>query len=140
MSPIVTSGSDLVTPDAIASDAVALKVGIGSQGLQKSDPANYAAGPACLGGDWCANFAKYKGQVPLELQTLNYSDPSDANVVGSLVNTVPFATGLGTQILELYVDDWMCTYDSSWNGNNTYSACAAAGYPAIFSAAAAQIN
>jgi len=140
MSPIVTSGSDLVTPDAIASDAVALKVGIGSQGLQKSDPANYAAGPACLGGDWCANFAKYKGQVPLELQTLNYSDPSDANVVGSLVNTVPFATGLGTQILELYVDDWMCTYDSSWNGNNTYSACTAAGYPAIFSAAAAQIN
>jgi hypothetical protein len=34
----------------------------------------------------------------------------------------------------------MCTYDSSWSGENTYSACNAAGYPAVFAAAAAQIN
>jgi hypothetical protein len=140
MSPIETSGTDLNTLDSTAADAVAVGIGIGNQGLQKSDPTNYAAGQPCLGGDWCANFVKYKGQVPLQLQTLNYSDPTDANAVGSLVNTVPFATGLGTQILELYMDDWMCTFDSSWNGNNTHSSCTAAGYPAVLEAASQTIN
>jgi len=140
MSPIVTSGTDLVTPDSIAADAVASGVGIGNQGLQKSDPANYAAGVPCAGGNWCANFVQYKGEVPLELQTLNYSDPTDANVVGSLTGTMPFAVSLDTNILELYVDDWMCTYDTSWNGNNTYASCTSVGYPAVFSDAAGKLN
>ena len=140
ISPIETTGSDTTTPDATAADAVAVGIGIGNQGLQKSDPLNYAASQPCFGGNWCANFVKYKGQAALELQTLNYSDPTDVNVVGSLVQTVPFATSLGAQILELYVDDWLCTYDSAWSGNNTHGACAAAGYPAVLSAAAAKIN
>jgi hypothetical protein len=140
LSPIETSGGDTTTPDATAANAVAAGIGIGNQGLQKSDPVNFAAGQPCLGGDWCANFVKYKGQVPLELQTLGNSDPTDANIDGSLVHTLPFATSLGAQIMELYVDDWLCTYDSTWSGINTYGACTAAGYPAVFSAAAAQIN
>jgi hypothetical protein len=140
LSPIVTSGRDTTTPDATATNAVAVGIGIGNQGLQKGDPLNFAAGLPCLGGDWCANFAKYKGQVPLELQTLNYSDPTNASMVGSLTITMPFAISLGTDTLELYVDDWMCTYDTSWNGNNTYSECAGAGYPDAFKTAAAQIN
>jgi hypothetical protein len=140
ISPIETSGGDLITPDTTATNAVALGLGFGNQGLQKSDPANFAAGKPCLGGNWCANFNKYRGQVPLELQTLRYSDPTDASLVGSLVNTLPFAASLGTQILELYVDDWMCTYDASWNGKNTHTACTTAGYEAAFAATAAQIN
>jgi hypothetical protein len=140
ISPVVTSGGDLITPDTTAANAVAVGLGFGNQGLQKSDPINFAAGKPCLGGNWCANFIKYKGKVPLELQTLFYSDPTDVSVVGSLVNTLPFATSLGTQILELYVDDWMCTYDASWNGKNKYNACTLAGYETTFAAAAAQIN
>jgi hypothetical protein len=140
ISPIVFSPVDLSTPDATAANAVANGIGFGNQGLQKSDPLNLAAGFPCYGGDWCANFEKYRGQVPLELQTLFYSDPTDASQTGSLMNLLPFATTQGAQILELYVDDWMCTYDPSWNGNNKYSACAAAGYPVVFSAAALQVN
>ena len=50
------------------------------------------------------------------------------------------ATSLGTEILELYVDDWLCTFDSNWTGRNKYGECAAAGYPAAFIAAAGHIN
>jgi hypothetical protein len=42
--------------------------------------------------------------------------------------------------LELYLDDWLCTYDSSWKGNNTYSKCAAVGYPVAFMEAAGRLN
>ncbi len=66
LSPIETSGGDTTTPDATATNAVAAGIGIGNQGLQKSDPANFNANQPCLGGDWCANFVKYRGQVPLE--------------------------------------------------------------------------
>ncbi len=140
ISPIDFSPVDLSTPDATAVNAAAEGIGFGNQGLQKSDPLNFGNGQPCYGGDWCANFAKYRGQIPLELQTLFYSDPTNASQTGSLVNLLPFATTQGVQILELYVDDWLCTYDSSWNSNNTYQACTTAGYPGVFSAAAAQIN
>jgi len=140
ISPIRDAPEDFSTADQTAVNAVTFGVGFGNQGLQKSDPANYAAGDPCLGGNWCANFVKYAGKVPLELQTLNYSDPSDRSVVGSLAKTLPFATSLHVNILELYVDDWMCTYDASWIGGNAYSACQSAGYPAAFDNAAGQIN
>jgi Abnormal spindle-like microcephaly-assoc'd, ASPM-SPD-2-Hydin len=139
-SPIMYSPDDLHTPDAIAADAAGAGVGFGNQGLGKNDPINHAAGNPCYGGDWCANFQKYKGQVPLELQTLSYSDPTDVSQTGSLANTVPFAVTMGAQILELYGEDWFCTYDSSWKNINTHAACTAAGYPAVFAAAAAKIN
>jgi hypothetical protein len=140
ISPIMTSGGDLSTPDVTATSAVANGIGFGNQGLQKSDPLNFAAGRPCYGGDWCANLDKYRGQVPLELQTLFYSDPTDVSQTGSLVNLLPFATTQGAQILELYLDDWLCTYDSSWKGNNTYSACTAVGYPVAFLEAAGRLN
>jgi hypothetical protein len=140
ISPIMSGPEDFSTANVTATNAVALSVGFGSQGLQKSDPINFAAGKPCLGGNWCDNFLKYKGKIPLELQTLLYSDPSDSNIVGSLSKTLPFATSLGTNILELYVDDWLCTFDTAWNGRNKYGACAAAGYPAAFVAAASLVN
>ena len=145
---ITTSGiqfgpSDLSTPDATASYTATDGIGFGNQGLQQNDPINFAAGKPCSGGDWCANFQKYEGQNPpllLELQTLSLSSPTNVAPTGSLANLLPFATGLNARVLEIYVDDWMCTYDSSWSGNNTYSACTTAGYPAAFNAAAGQIN
>ena len=141
ISPIQFSPVDLSTPDATATNAVNAGIGFGNQGLQKSDPINYANGQPCYGGDWCANIQKYKGQVTLELQTLSMSDPTNTNQMGSLApSLLTFATGLGARVLELYIDDWMCTYDNSWNGNNTYAACTSAGYPAVFAAAAAQTN
>jgi hypothetical protein len=141
ISPIIFSPDDLSTPDATATNAVAAGIGFGNQGLQKSDPLNYANGDPCYGGDWCANFQKYKGQLPMELQTLSGGDPTNTSQMGSLApSLLTFATGQGAGILELYFDDWMCTYDSSWSGVNTYAACNSAGYPAAFSAAANQLN
>jgi len=139
-SPIQFSPDDFVTPDATAANAVAAHIGFGNLGVQKTDASNFAAGIPCGGGDWCANFQKYRGQVPLELETLFYSDPTNASQTGSLVTIVPFATAMGVQILELYLDDLMCTYDTTWVGNNTYAVCNAAGYPAVVSAAAAHLN
>jgi hypothetical protein len=141
ISPIQFSPVDLSTPDSIATNAVAAGIGFGNQGLQKNDPINYANGQPCYGGDWCDNFQKYKGQVSLELQTVSASDPSNTNQMGSLAPTLlPFASSMGARILELYIDDWMCTYDNSWNGNNTYAECTSAGYPAVFDTVAGQIN
>jgi hypothetical protein len=37
-----------------------------------------------------------------------------------MVTLLPFATMPEARILQLYLDDWLCTYDSFWNGNNTY--------------------
>ena len=143
MSAIQFGPDDLSTPDATAQNAAAVGIGLGNQGLQKDDPTNFAAGKPCAGGDWCANFQKYQAQtppLPFELQTLSKSDPTNTDQTGSLAVLLPFATTHWARILELYVDDWMCTYDSSWNGNNTFSACTGANYPAIVSAAATQIN
>jgi hypothetical protein len=108
--------------------------------LSKNDPINFAAGKPCLGGDWCANFQKFRGRVPLELQTVLYSDPTNAGHTGSLVNLLPFAIVAGADILELYPDDWLCTFDPNWRGVNSYSACASAGYAAAFLGASGRIN
>src|SRR5579863_8267654 len=129
ISPIEFAPDDLSTPDQTAANAAGAGIGFGNQGLNKNDPINFAAGSPCAGGDWCANFQKYTGQVPLELQTVTASDPTNANMSGSLTPLLPFAIQTGAQILELYVDDWMCTYDSSWttdtnnNGVNTFANC-----------------
>jgi hypothetical protein len=132
---------DFDTPNQTAINAIAAGIGLGNQGLQKSDPIFFSKGQPCAGGNWCANFQTYLGQQPLELQTLSASDPGNRSQTGSLApGLLTFSTGLGATILELYVDDWMCTYDTSWNGANTYAACKAAGYPDEVAAAAGQIN
>jgi hypothetical protein len=140
ISPIQYAPIDLTTPDAEAANAAAAGVGFGNQGLNRNDPLNTAAGRPCPGGDWCANFQKFRGRVPLELQTVLYSDPTNAGHTGSLVNLLPFAVTAGAEILELYPDDWLCTFDSTWNGVNTYVGCTAAGYHAAFLGAADHIN
>ena len=50
--------------------------------------------------------------MPLELQTIAASDRTDASGgTGSLVTLLPFALGLRTQILEVYVQDLQMAYD-----------------------------
>jgi hypothetical protein len=140
LSPIRYDPIDLTTPDAEAANAAAAGVGFGNQGLNRVDPLNAAAGRPCPGGDWCANFQRFRDRVPLELQTVLYSDPTDASTTGSLVNLLPFAITGGADIIELYPDDWLCTFDSAWRGVNTYPACTSAGYHAVFLDAADRIN
>jgi hypothetical protein len=140
ISPIEYTPIDLTTPDAEAANGAAAGIGFGNQGLGRHDPINYAAGKPCYGGDWCANFQKHRGQVPLELQTVLYSDPTNAGQTGSLVNLLPFAVTIGADILELYPEDWLCTFDSGWRSLNTYTACTSAGYAAAFLDAAGRIN
>ena len=130
--------NDYILPDTEADDAVndgltspPVTMGFGSQGLQKSDVANYSV-PTCTTtpiycpctSDWCTKFVQYNGHVPLELQTTLQSDPTgvDPNSpTGSLAtisinNTpvtglIPFATSLHATILELYPYDLLYGLD-----------------------------
>jgi hypothetical protein len=104
-----------------AENAVSLGFGFGSQGLQLSDIANYNAGNHCA-SDWCANFVRFAGQVPLELQTIAASDPMNAaGGTGSITVLLPFALKLHTQILEVYIQDLQVAYDPASANYATYS-------------------
>jgi len=167
ISPIQPSPIDLSTPNLTAANAVAAGIGIGNQGLQRNDPMNYGQGRECKGGNWCANFAKYRGQVNLELQTTGVSDPNQTNDdlrgnqgrrfrgrgpgrqpgmgtnenrTGSLANILPFATERGVNILELYYEDWMCAFDPGWDVEPLYQDCQRAGYPEVLRKIAGQLN
>jgi len=94
-----------------AQNAVSLGFGFGSQGLELSDVSNYNVGNHCT-SDWCANFMQYAGQVPLELQTIAASDPTNAaGGTGSMTVLLPFALRLHTQIFEVYLTDLEVAYD-----------------------------
>jgi hypothetical protein len=94
-----------------AQNAKALGFGFGSQGLELSDVTAYNSGRLC-GSDWCNQFQTNYGGVPLELQTIAASDPSNAaGGTGSLTVLLPFALKLYTQILEVYVEDLQVAYD-----------------------------
>lgn len=105
-------------PNFVAPIAVPLLLGFGSQGLQQTDIATY---PACT-GDWCNLFAQYRGQVPLELQTVGQSDPTGAGSTGSLVTLVPFAISHHASILEIYYQDWLVAFAPGYPGNSEYGA------------------
>jgi hypothetical protein len=92
-------------------NAKSLGFGFGSQGLQLSDIGAYQSGGHCS-SDWCNAFNLYAGQVPLELQPIAASDPSNApGGTGSLTVLLPFALSLKTQILEMYIQDLQVAYD-----------------------------
>lgn len=126
--------------DAVSAHAAADGIGFGNQGLQETDITNYNSGGVC-NGDWCGNFNKFAGQVPLYLQTLYASTPSGvANVqpgtVGSLVDLVPFAITRHTQILELFYQDWLTAYDPNMPGYAEYHTA----YQQMFTTAAKEIG
>jgi hypothetical protein len=148
LSPIVYgSNFDWMTPDGTAKLAASHGFAIGDQGWQESDAMTAMSGGHCT-GDYCALFPMNKGKVPLELQSVLASNPGVMNgtTTGNLVNMFPWAISQGAQILEIYSDDFGCTFDPNYTPTaptpmtNTYQACQDAHYPAAFAAAAAALN
>lgn len=113
-------------PDSVAATAVSQKMAFGNQGMEASDITNY---PHCS-SDWCNLFDEYKGDVPLELQTIELSNPNGTGKVGSLVTLLPFAVSHHVTILEIYCDDWLLAFDPSYPGNSTYGAAYATAFKA----------
>jgi hypothetical protein len=117
ITPVVTPGvTGATVPDFLAPIAVANRIGIGNQGLQSSDLANF---PTCS-GDWCGLFERFVGAVPLELQTYGTSCPAGvgscpadalSNATGSLAPLLPFAVTHHATIVEIYAEDWLIAYD-----------------------------
>jgi hypothetical protein len=107
------AGSGNQNADFAANTAVPLGIGVGSQGLQKSD---LAGGGSC-GADWCNLFSQYTGRVPLQLQTVGQSCPDNASCpTGSLVTLLPFAVANHATIIELYYQDWLAAFDLNFSG------------------------
>jgi hypothetical protein len=70
----------------------------------------------------CASFQNDYGLVPLELQTIAASDPTNApGGTGTLVNLLPLALGLHTQIFEVYIQDLQVAYDPTSPDYTQYS-------------------
>ena len=103
---------DLGFAGAVAERAIEDGIAIGSQGLSIDDMHNEERGSPCA-VDWCRNFHKGQNKVPLELQTRKASNPDRSGIIGSMVDLLPFALRLHTQILEIYPEDWQVAYDPS---------------------------
>jgi hypothetical protein len=103
---------DLHFTAEVAEHAVQNGMAIGNQGLTVEDARNDAAGRACL-ADWCRIFRRFRGKVPLVLQTGGVSHPDGSEPAGSMVDMLPFALSQHVQIFELYVDDLLVAYDPS---------------------------
>jgi hypothetical protein len=103
---------DLGFADAVAERAARNGIAFGSQSLTMEDERNEEHGSPCA-VDWCRNFHRFQGKVALELQTRKDSDPSGSGIVGSMVDLLPFALRMKTQILEIYPEDWYVAYDPS---------------------------
>lgn len=108
--------------DAEAADAATNRFGFGTNGLQKSDISNFAAGLPC-DSDWCQMFIQYPTPVPApihSLQTLQWSDPTDQMQTGSLATLnggeglIPFAQAHGANNLELYLADLALAYSPNY--------------------------
>lgn len=111
---IDTSYTDL--PDFEAATAVSNGFGFGNNGLQKTDISASASNTPCT-GDWCAMFDKYAGQVPLELEEADPSDPSGSdpnNATGNLVNLIPLAVAHHATILEVLMPDLYLAFDPNY--------------------------
>ncbi len=124
----IDSVDTITMPESEAATAVSLKFGFGNQGFELSDITDY---PHCS-ADWCALFDQYAGSVPLELQTIALSDPTNNPPVGSLVNLLPFAVSHHATVFEIYTDDWLLAFDPNYPGYKTYGAA----YATAFKAAA----
>jgi hypothetical protein len=106
---------NVTLPTDEASDAYSASTGFGSQGWQKSD-----LNATTCQSDWCSLFGTYSAKqppVPLELQTVLQSDPTNASSTGSLCELVPFATGPSgnhATIMEIYPYDMLYAFDPNY--------------------------
>lgn len=122
--------------DFEAANAKSFGFGFGSQGLSASDISAFNAGRPCA-ADWCASFQSDYGLVPLELQTIAASDPTNApGGTGSLVDLLPFALGLHAQIFEVYIQDLQVAYDPTSSSYAKYGQA----YQAVFQQVAAKVG
>ena len=103
---------DIAFTADIAEHAAGNGIAIGNQGLTVQDARHDAAGRPCM-ADWCRIFRRYRGKVPLVLQTGGTSNPEGAEPAGSMVDILPFALSQHVQIVELYVEDLLVAYDPS---------------------------
>jgi hypothetical protein len=101
---------DMGFADAVAKHAAQHGIAIGSQTLSFEDAQNERRGSPCA-VDWCRNFHEAEGKVPLELQTRKQSNPDRNGIIGSMVDLLPFALHMRTQIIEVYPEDWLVAYD-----------------------------
>jgi len=131
------TGSGTATDDFIAGVATPLGISFGNQGLESSDISNY---PNC-GGDWCNLFGQYHPAIA-ELQTLGQSCPTGScssslsNNTGPLPPLLPFAILHGANDLEIYYQDWLIAYDSTYASSVGVDATTAASYKTAIQAAA----
>ena len=114
-------------PDSEAATAVTLHMAFGNQGMRATDITKY---PHCS-SDWCNLFDQYTGNVPLELQTIELSNPAGTGNVGSLVTLLPFAVSHHATILEIYCYDWLLAFDPSYPGYSKYGAAYATTFKTV---------
>ena len=100
---------DPVFPKSVAEHAVRDGIGFGCQGFSADDMRSHASGAPCMAG-WCEAFEQFRGKVPLQLQTIDPSNP-DGSGAGSLVDLVPFGLKHHAQIFEIYLADRLIAYD-----------------------------
>ncbi len=129
---VAPNGNSISAPayswaDTEASDAVSYGLNLGSEGLQSADTfvTNCSSSGSGSSNDWCYTFQKYDPAIR-ELQTLNYSDPSEGTCTrnyfkagntasrntGSLACLLPFVEGKGN-VVELYPEDMFAAFDST---------------------------
>ena len=63
--------------------------------------------------DWCRIFRRFRGKVPLVLQTGGATNPDGSEPAGSMTAILPFALSQHVQIFEIYVEDFLVAYDPS---------------------------
>jgi hypothetical protein len=63
--------------------------------------------------DWCRIFRRFRGKVPLALQTGGVTNPDGSGPPGSMVEILPFALSQHVQVFEIYVEDFLVAYDPS---------------------------
>jgi hypothetical protein len=138
ITPVTGTSPNTVTDDFIAPIAVQNGLSYGNQGLEASDIMNY---PNC-GGDWCHLFQVHPPNIA-ELQTLGQSCPTGTTCVNSLASNtgpldplLPFATSHGASNLEIYYQDWLIAYDSTYAASVGASSSSAAYKTAIQNAKA----
>jgi hypothetical protein len=106
------SPPDLEFTASVAEHAVQDGIAIGNQGLSANDVRNYNAGKLCNAG-WCDLFKKYRGKVPLVLQTWQFNLLPPDDIGPTMSEALPLAISLRTQILEIAIKYWLVGYDPS---------------------------
>lgn len=107
--------------DTEATDAIAEKLVLGSEGFQYQDTTTTPCS-----NDWCTTYAYTPVAPILELQLVDPSVPSEypctgagPYTVGSLACLLPFAAGKAN-VLELFPQDLFIAYDSNDSNYSTY--------------------